>query len=614
LQLHAKLHAADRVTLDELAAALDCTYRNAVLVLKRMADRGWIAWSPERGRGRRSRLRFIAPPEEIALEAVLEASERRSGRRADGRTPQAVLTASAAGTGAGLDAGAGGTLPERLLAYFGHHAEMRGRRQIDTLRLPLRHPLHTLDPLYMNLLAESFVASHVFDGLVRRDGVSGEIRPHLAHAWETDAERLTWTFYLRKMVPFHDGTVLTAEDVAFSLERLMRSNRSMLYSFVIRTIRSVKAIHPLVVQVVLAEPNELFLPFLGTSRAAILSQHASFRGGAPAEGRSAADGRGTGAGGGFDGGRGGALGGGSDGVRSGASDCGARGSDVVASDGPAAFRPIGTGPFKVTQMNEKVCVLEAFDRYFLGRVHLDRAEIVHVPWPQDEAADGTEIFHIIPNAARAEQRWSRVQTAVTVRKFVTCNTLNPGPLRDPRARARLFACLADPADAAPADSPDARTALALVTIAQYQADAARTADRLRRCGYDCAVQAVSPEDFKRADVRLRADLLLFSLIRDRDEQLRLFDLYTAMCDHMEPRMRSVIERKLRHIRLEREDAERSRLFAEIEEALTREHLLHILSESPVQSAYLPSVRGITFSAHGWVDLRHVWFPPAGLKP
>ncbi|UUZ92179.1 SgrR family transcriptional regulator [Paenibacillus sp. P25] len=40
------------VTLDELAAVLDCTHRNAVLVLKRMAEEGWLKWEPKRGRGR----------------------------------------------------------------------------------------------------------------------------------------------------------------------------------------------------------------------------------------------------------------------------------------------------------------------------------------------------------------------------------------------------------------------------------------------------------------------------------------------------------------------------------------------------------------------------------
>jgi MarR-like DNA-binding transcriptional regulator SgrR of sgrS sRNA len=556
LQLHSKHHASDRVTLDELAATLDCTYRNAVLVLKRMAECGWIAWSPERGRGRRSRLRFIASPEEIALQAILEASGRRSGRRAAGG-PQPT--------------GAAGTLPERLLAYFGHHAEMRGRQQIDTLRLPLRHPLHTLDPLYMNLLAESFVASHVYDGLVRRDGGTGEIVPHLAHAWETDAERLTWMFYLRKMVPFHDGTLLSAEDAAFTLERLMRSNRSMLYSFVIRNIRSVRVIHPLVVQAALSEPNELFLPFLSTSRAAIISRNASV----------------------------------GDEARTGGREGG----------GPNEFRPIGTGPFKIAQMNENVCVLEAFDRYFLGRAHLDRAEIVYVPWNREEAGEGTEIFHIIPNADRAEQKWSRVQTAAAVRKFITCNTLKPGPLADPRARAALFACLADTAESTttPA-SPEDRVKLRIMTIAQYNADAAQVANRLHRFGYDCEVQVVSPEDFKRTDLRLHADLLLFSLIRDRDEQLRLFDLYMTMSDHMEIRTRSMIERKLRRISREQDAAERTRLFAEIETVLVRERQLYILSEKTVQSAYLPFVRGITFNAQGWVDLRNVWFPPAGLQP
>lgn len=41
----------------------------------------------------------------------------------------------------------------------------------------------------------------------------------------------------------------------------------------------------------------------------------------------------------------------------------------------------------------------------------------------------------------------------------------------------------------------------------------------------------------------------------------------------------------------------------------KEHQLYILYEHPVQTAFLPSLRGVTFNSQGWVDLRRVWFPP-----
>lgn len=42
------------------------------------------------------------------------------------------------------------------------------------------------------------------------------IAPHLATAWTTSPDGLTWTFELRSDATFHDGSRLTAEDVAFT--------------------------------------------------------------------------------------------------------------------------------------------------------------------------------------------------------------------------------------------------------------------------------------------------------------------------------------------------------------------------------------------------------------
>jgi peptide/nickel transport system substrate-binding protein len=47
-------------------------------------------------------------------------------------------------------------------------------------------------------------------------------RPGLAESWESSNDAKTWTFRLRKSVKFHDGTPMTAKDVAYSLKFLMR--------------------------------------------------------------------------------------------------------------------------------------------------------------------------------------------------------------------------------------------------------------------------------------------------------------------------------------------------------------------------------------------------------
>ena len=64
----------------------------------------------------------------------------------------------------------------------------------------------------------SFMANF-FDGLLQRKGTEGTLAPALAERWER-LDQLTWKFYLRKGVKFHNGNSFTSADVKFSFERL----------------------------------------------------------------------------------------------------------------------------------------------------------------------------------------------------------------------------------------------------------------------------------------------------------------------------------------------------------------------------------------------------------
>ncbi len=66
-----------------------------------------------------------------------------------------------------------------------------------------------------------FVSEQIFDGLVRFDA-EFNILPSLAEYWEISEDGRRFTFYLRHGVRFHDGVEVTAEDVKYSLERLVR--------------------------------------------------------------------------------------------------------------------------------------------------------------------------------------------------------------------------------------------------------------------------------------------------------------------------------------------------------------------------------------------------------
>lgn len=61
--------------------------------------------------------------------------------------------------------------------------------------------------------------ANFFDGLLQRQGPEGTLAPALALRWE-HPDLMTWKFYLRQGVKFHNGNPFTAADVKFSFERL----------------------------------------------------------------------------------------------------------------------------------------------------------------------------------------------------------------------------------------------------------------------------------------------------------------------------------------------------------------------------------------------------------
>lgn len=85
------------------------------------------------------------------------------------------------------------------------------------LSIGLAADVSSLDPHYLNVASNVAVASHFFDTLVQIDA-DGKLTPGLAESWKAVSPTI-WEFRLRKGVRFHDGSELTAEDVAFSLDR-----------------------------------------------------------------------------------------------------------------------------------------------------------------------------------------------------------------------------------------------------------------------------------------------------------------------------------------------------------------------------------------------------------
>ncbi len=63
--------------------------------------------------------------------------------------------------------------------------------------------------------------SYLFEGLTEVSWLTNEVEPALADSWERSEDGLTWTFYLRRDVHWHDGEPFTARDVDFTFNRVI---------------------------------------------------------------------------------------------------------------------------------------------------------------------------------------------------------------------------------------------------------------------------------------------------------------------------------------------------------------------------------------------------------
>jgi peptide/nickel transport system substrate-binding protein len=118
-----------------------------------------------------------------------------------------------------------------------------------------------MDPAVGSDEASSVYFVNVYDTLVYPTK-EGNVKPHVAERWDVSSDGLTWTFYLRKGVKFHSGRELKAEDVVFSLRRMIVIGEGYGYLFKPYVdLEKTKAVDDYTVQISLSKP---FGPFLLT--------------------------------------------------------------------------------------------------------------------------------------------------------------------------------------------------------------------------------------------------------------------------------------------------------------------------------------------------------------
>ena len=106
-----------------------------------------------------------------------------------------------------------------LFVLSGFHTGLCATKPIE-LRWAVNFEVSTLDPNESKTDWDYMVHVNAYDTLVYPDVEKGSA-PWLAESWKVSPDGLKYTFYLKKGIPFHDGKEVTAEDVRFSMDRIL---------------------------------------------------------------------------------------------------------------------------------------------------------------------------------------------------------------------------------------------------------------------------------------------------------------------------------------------------------------------------------------------------------
>lgn len=114
-----------------------------------------------------------------------------------------------------------------------------------------------LDPHKSRSSEDNIINCFVFESLTRFSPTLS-VEPALATKWEASSDGLTWKFFLRSGVKFHNGRPMTADDVVFSVKRMLDPATGNVAAPVISMIADVRAVGADVVEFKLKFPYAEF--------------------------------------------------------------------------------------------------------------------------------------------------------------------------------------------------------------------------------------------------------------------------------------------------------------------------------------------------------------------
>lgn len=128
----------------------------------------------------------------------------------------------------------------------------------DTLNVVLPRDIQTLDNFYSNR-RENHIVTKMIDDKLLYIAESGEIAPSLAKSYRFATET-TLEFELRQGIKFHDGSEMTAEDVAYSFNyQLMEKSEAVRQPRFANWLEKAEVTSPYSVRLVMKQPYDIVL-------------------------------------------------------------------------------------------------------------------------------------------------------------------------------------------------------------------------------------------------------------------------------------------------------------------------------------------------------------------
>jgi len=126
----------------------------------------------------------------------------------------------------------------------------------EQLTIALSGDMPTLDPSKDTSPIGLNMRLNVFNALTEI-GRNGEVVPQMAESWTVSDDLVEWTFELREGIKFHDGSLMTSDDVVFTTEKVLADEVSPVRSF-LRLVKTVEAVDANTVKFTLTQPYAMF--------------------------------------------------------------------------------------------------------------------------------------------------------------------------------------------------------------------------------------------------------------------------------------------------------------------------------------------------------------------